>query len=106
MLKDICQNKFKHRYFYLSQNVCHLPIIYKWMKLDQTKKKLIFVLFSEGFEWVGWSNDSVGSAGRPIELTFQFDTVRNFSAMVLHTNNMFSKSIQVSSFCFTLNLGG
>lgn len=53
------------------------------------------ILFS-GFEWVGWSNDSVGSAGRPIELTFQFDTVRNFSAMILHTNNMFSKSIQVS----------
>jgi discoidin domain receptor family protein 2 len=53
------------------------------------------ILFA-GFEWVGWSNDSVGSAGRPIELTFQFDTVRNFSAMILHTNNMFSKSIQVS----------
>ncbi|XP_070506947.1 discoidin domain-containing receptor 2 isoform X2 [Chironomus tepperi] len=50
-----------------------------------------------GFEWVGWNNDSVGSAGRPIELTFQFDTVRNFSAMVLHTNNMFSKGIQVFS---------
>lgn len=57
-----------------------------------------FYSFFAGFEWVGWSNDSVGSAGRPIELTFQFDTVRNFSAMILHTNNMFSKSIQVSDF--------
>jgi discoidin domain receptor family member 2 len=34
--------------------------------------------------------------GKPVELTFQFDSVRNFSAMVLHTNNMFSKGVQVS----------
>ena len=50
-----------------------------------------------GFEWIGWSNDSLGISGKPIELTFQFDTVRNFSAMVLHTNNMFTKGVQVSS---------
>lgn len=49
-----------------------------------------------GFEWVGWSNDSAGITGKPVELTFQFDSVRNFSAMVLHTNNMFSKGVQVS----------
>lgn len=47
---------------------------------------------------MGWSNDSSGIAGKPIELTFQFDTVRNFSAMILHTNNMFSKGVQVSLF--------
>lgn len=57
---------------------------------------LDFNFSSTGFEWVGWSNDSVGVAGKPIELTFQFDTVRNFSAMILHTNNMFSKGVQVS----------
>lgn len=49
-----------------------------------------------GFEWVGWSNDSVGVPGKAVELTFQFDSVRNFSAMVLHTNNMFTKGVQVS----------
>lgn len=38
----------------------------------------------------------MGALGKPVELTFQFDTVRNFSAMVLHTNNMFSKGVQVS----------
>lgn len=38
----------------------------------------------------------MGAPGKPVELTFQFDTVRNFSAMVLHTNNMFSKGVQVS----------
>jgi discoidin domain receptor family member 2 len=56
--------------------------------------KLLF--FPAGFEWVGWNNDSVGVSGKPVELTFQFDNVRNFSAMVLHTNNMFTKGVQVS----------
>lgn len=48
----------------------------------------------KGFEWVGWRNDS--SAGKPVEMIFEFDSVRNFSAMVLHTNNMYSKDVQVS----------
>lgn len=39
----------------------------------------------------------MGGSGKPVELTFQFDSVRNFSAMVLHTNNMFTKGVQVSS---------
>ncbi|EDS35366.1 discoidin domain receptor [Culex quinquefasciatus] len=29
-------------------------------------------------------------------MVFEFDTVRNFSAMVLHTNNMFSKDVQAN----------
>lgn len=55
-----------------------------------------------GFEWMGWSNDSSFSRvpGRYIELIFQFDTVRNFSAVTLHTNNMFSKGVTVSIFYF------
>lgn len=68
-----------------------------YFDLIDLKNNFIHIFFSEiGFEWVGWSNDSVGVAGKPIELTFQFDTVRNFSAMILHTNNMFSKGVQVS----------
>lgn len=51
-----------------------------------------------GYDWVGWRNDSLGWAGKPVEMVFEFDTVRNFSAMVLHTNNMFSKDVQVSLF--------
>lgn len=38
----------------------------------------------------------MGAPGKPVELTFKFATVRNFSAMVLHTNNMFTKGVQVS----------
>ncbi|EAA10125.4 AGAP008742-PA, partial [Anopheles gambiae str. PEST] len=47
------------------------------------------------YDWVGWRNDSLGWAGKPVEMVFEFDSVRNFSSMVLHTNNMFSKDVQV-----------
>lgn len=50
----------------------------------------------KGYEWVGWRNDTYGTDGRPVEMIFEFDSVRNFSAIVLHTNNMFSKDVQVS----------
>uniref|UniRef100_A0A8W7PB79 Protein kinase domain-containing protein n=2 Tax=gambiae species complex TaxID=44542 RepID=A0A8W7PB79_ANOCL len=49
----------------------------------------------EGYDWVGWRNDSLGWAGKPVEMVFEFDSVRNFSSIVLHTNNMFSKDVQV-----------
>lgn len=45
---------------------------------------------------MGWRNDTVGMAGHPVEIVFEFDRVRNFSAMYLHTNNLFSKDVQVS----------
>ncbi|XP_021937561.1 discoidin domain-containing receptor 2 isoform X4 [Zootermopsis nevadensis] len=51
----------------------------------------------KGYEWVGWRNDTVGMAGHPVEIVFEFDRVRNFSAMYLHTNNLFSKDVQVFS---------
>ncbi|KAF4518476.1 hypothetical protein B566_EDAN006481 [Ephemera danica] len=50
----------------------------------------------KGYEWVGWKNDS-GAVGRPVEIVFEFDRVRNFSALYLHTNNLFSKDVQVFS---------
>lgn len=34
--------------------------------------------------------------GKPVEIVFEFDTVRNFSAIILHTNNMYTKDVQVS----------
>ena len=49
-----------------------------------------------GYEWVGWRNDTYGTEGKPVEMTFEFDSVRNFSAIVLHTNNMFTKDVQAS----------
>jgi len=54
-------------------------------------------LFISGYEWIGWRNDTPGLLGKPVEIVFEFDTVRNFSAIVLHTNNMFTKDVQVST---------
>lgn len=51
---------------------------------------------SIGFDWVGWRNDSLGTAGKPVEMVFEFETVRNFSSIIFHTNNMFSKDVAVS----------
>lgn len=51
---------------------------------------------SAGYEWVGWRNDTLGMSGKPVEMVFEFDTIRNFSSIVLHTNNMFSKDVAVS----------
>nr|XP_024218866.1 discoidin domain-containing receptor 2 isoform X2 [Halyomorpha halys] len=51
----------------------------------------------KGYEWVGWRNDSFGMNGRPLEMVFEFDRLRNFSAMYLHTNNIYSQKVQVFS---------
>ncbi|XP_011176649.1 discoidin domain-containing receptor 2 isoform X2 [Zeugodacus cucurbitae] len=51
--------------------------------------------FGKGYEWIGWRNDTPNLLGHPVEITFEFESVRNFSAVILHTNNMFSKDVQV-----------
>uniref|UniRef100_A0ABD2WJD2 Discoidin domain-containing receptor 2 n=1 Tax=Trichogramma kaykai TaxID=54128 RepID=A0ABD2WJD2_9HYME len=51
----------------------------------------------KGYEWVGWRNDTPNTLGRPVEIIFEFDYVRNFTAMHLHTNNFFTKDVQVFS---------
>ena len=57
----------------------------------------IFTFFSNiiDFEWIGWRNDTPNMIGKPVEITFEFDYIRNFSAMHLHTNNYFTKGVQV-----------
>ncbi|XP_060535505.1 discoidin domain-containing receptor 2-like isoform X2 [Cylas formicarius] len=51
----------------------------------------------KGYEWVGWRNDTLGSDGSPLEMLFEFDKVRNFSAAHLYTNNLFTRDVQVFS---------
>ncbi|XP_074028100.1 discoidin domain-containing receptor 2 isoform X2 [Leptinotarsa decemlineata] len=46
-----------------------------------------------GSRWVGWNNDTHN--GKPINITFEFDTVREFNAVHLHSNNMFTRGVQV-----------
>lgn len=50
--------------------------------------------FVAGYEWVGWRNDTIGVTGH-VEILFQFSEVRNFTSMHIHTNNLFSKDVQV-----------
>ncbi|RZF47106.1 hypothetical protein LSTR_LSTR005184 [Laodelphax striatellus] len=51
----------------------------------------------KGVGWVGWRNDTPALAGQPVDIVFEFDRVRNFSAISLHTNNLSSKEVQVFS---------
>ncbi|XP_073975593.1 discoidin domain-containing receptor 2-like isoform X2 [Rhodnius prolixus] len=49
----------------------------------------------KGNGWIGWKNESFPK--KFIELTFEFDTVRNFSLVNIFTNNCFTKQVQVFS---------
>ncbi|XP_076749546.1 discoidin domain-containing receptor 2 isoform X1 [Xylocopa sonorina] len=52
----------------------------------------------KGYEWVGWRNDTPNMLGHPVEITFEFDYSRNFTAIHLHMNNYFTKDVQVFSY--------
>lgn len=47
-----------------------------------------------GQGWVGWRNDTRN--GQPLEIKFEFDQVREFTAVHLYCNNQFLKDVQVS----------
>ncbi|XP_072908188.1 discoidin domain-containing receptor 2-like isoform X2 [Hemitrygon akajei] len=46
-----------------------------------------------GYDYVGWSKDNLHS--RYVELEFEFDRRRNFSAMKVHCNNLYTKSVKI-----------
>nr|CAH7715862.1 unnamed protein product [Callosobruchus chinensis] len=48
-----------------------------------------------GNGWVSWKNDSMVNGY--VELLFEFDQVRNFTAVYLYTNNLISRNVQVFS---------
>jgi discoidin domain receptor family protein 2 len=45
-----------------------------------------------GYDWVGWRR---GNAATTVNLVFSFDCVRAFERVDIHTNNHFTKDIQV-----------
>uniref|UniRef100_T1I6J8 Discoidin domain-containing protein n=1 Tax=Rhodnius prolixus TaxID=13249 RepID=T1I6J8_RHOPR len=45
-----------------------------------------------GSRWVGWMNESQQSDS--LEITFQFDNLRKFSAMALHTSHIVTRDVQ------------
>ncbi|KAF2902521.1 hypothetical protein ILUMI_03664, partial [Ignelater luminosus] len=53
---------------------------------------------SSGNGWVGWKNDS--TANGYVELLFEFDQIRNFSAVHLFVNNYFSRDVQVGQISY------
>ncbi|XP_078282568.1 discoidin domain-containing receptor 2-like isoform X2 [Rhinoraja longicauda] len=46
-----------------------------------------------GYDYVGWNKDSFHS--QYVELEFEFDQRRNFSAMKVHCNNLYTKSVKI-----------
>ncbi|KAK1203359.1 DDR2 protein, partial [Pygoscelis papua] len=46
-----------------------------------------------GYDYVGWRNES--TTGGYVEITFEFDRIRNFTAMKVHCNNMFAKGVKI-----------
>jgi len=52
---------------------------------------------TKGYEWIGWRAAAEGSATSisTIEINFRFDSLRNFTAVQFHVNNMFSRDVRV-----------
>ncbi|XP_032679988.1 discoidin domain-containing receptor 2-like isoform X3 [Odontomachus brunneus] len=44
--------------------------------------------------WIGWRNDT---RSQPVEIKFEFDKIREFSAVHIYCNNQFTKDVQVFS---------
>ncbi|XP_049771026.1 discoidin domain-containing receptor 2-like [Schistocerca cancellata] len=53
----------------------------------------IDVGYGRGNAWVGWTNESFPSGY--VDLVFEFDQVRNFSAVQIFANNFFLRDVQV-----------
>nr|XP_023020139.1 discoidin domain-containing receptor 2-like [Leptinotarsa decemlineata] len=51
--------------------------------------------YSDDHSWVGWKNDTRDN--KPIEVTFEFDKVREFFSLQIYCSNQFTKEIQVFS---------
>ncbi|XP_063224924.1 discoidin domain-containing receptor 2-like [Bacillus rossius redtenbacheri] len=61
--------------------------------------------YGRGNGWVAWRSDSFPD--RKVELEFEFDQVRNFSAVHIFANNFFSRGVQVFSKArFLFSVGG
>lgn len=62
-------------------------------KFGRDDFKLAF--YDNSPSWVGWKNDS--HSNKPIEIKFEFDKVREFSAVHIYCNNQFTKDVQIFS---------
>uniref|UniRef100_A0A4W3KGC9 Discoidin domain-containing receptor 2 n=1 Tax=Callorhinchus milii TaxID=7868 RepID=A0A4W3KGC9_CALMI len=46
-----------------------------------------------GYDYLGWQNTSFENGY--VEILFEFDRIRNFTAMKVHCNNMFTKGVKI-----------
>lgn len=79
---DICRHRFHGLFLFL------LLFVFVF----------VFLLWSTVEGWVGWRNDSRN--GQPVEIVFEFDTVRDFTSLSIFANNQFTKDVQVGSYSF------
>nr|CAD7570729.1 unnamed protein product [Timema californicum] len=76
-------------------------------KVGPENFKMGYYDYERGQGWVGWRNDSRG--GQPVEIKFEFDKVREFTAVHIYCNNQFTRDVQVlciptGPFLVSLNL--
>lgn len=62
-------------------------------QLENNNFDTFLLLFPIGNGWVSWKSENIST--EHLELIFEFDQVRNFSAVHLYTNNFFSRNVQV-----------
>ncbi|XP_030062824.1 discoidin domain-containing receptor 2 [Microcaecilia unicolor] len=46
-----------------------------------------------GYDYLGWKNESFTNGY--VEIMFEFDRIRNFTAMKVHCNNMFTRGVKI-----------
>nr|XP_055058852.1 discoidin domain-containing receptor 2 isoform X2 [Misgurnus anguillicaudatus] len=60
--------------------------------LDDFNKSHVYHVWP-GYDYVGWTNASF--PGGSLEMTFEFDRVRNFTSMKVHCNNMYTRGVRI-----------
>uniref|UniRef100_A0A673JPD6 receptor protein-tyrosine kinase n=1 Tax=Sinocyclocheilus rhinocerous TaxID=307959 RepID=A0A673JPD6_9TELE len=60
--------------------------------LDDFTKSQVYGVWP-GYDYVGWINSSF--PGGSVEMTFEFDRVRNFTSMKVHCNNMYTWGVKM-----------
>ncbi|KAK7158777.1 hypothetical protein R3I94_005192 [Phoxinus phoxinus] len=60
--------------------------------LDDFTKSQVYGVWP-GYDYVGWTNDSF--SGGSVEMTFEFDRIRNFTSMKVHCNNMYTWGVKI-----------
>ncbi|KAL1279890.1 hypothetical protein QQF64_014490 [Cirrhinus molitorella] len=104
------QMSFRGQHIYLNDTVYDGAISYSMTEglgqltdgswgLDDFTKSQVYGVWP-GYDYVGWTNASF--PGGSVEMTFEFDRVRNFTSMKVHCNNMYTWGVKMfrQAICF------